>query len=96
MGNRLNMAERLTVSTTSENHDAILELLKMHRRLQVEAFEQQAKAIAITLALREAEKHRLKRDHREALEHIDHALRIDPGHAEAKILRRLVVQAMGD
>lgn len=90
------MAERLTISTTPENHDAILELLKMHRRLQVEAFEQQAKAIAITLALREAEKYRLKRDHREALEHLDHALRIDPNHAEAKALRRLVVQAMGD
>lgn len=90
------MAERLTITTTPENHDAILELLKMHRRLQVEAFEQQAKAIAITLALREAEQSRLKRDHRDALEHIDHALRIDPDHAEAKILRRLVVQAMGD
>lgn len=90
------MSERLTITTTPENHDAILELLKMHRRLQIEAFEQQAKAIAITLALREAERYRLKRDHREALEHIDHALRIDPNRAEARILRRLVVQAMGD
>ena len=90
------MAERLTITTTPENHDAILRLLQMHRQLQIDAFEQQAKAIAITLALREAEKHRLKRDHREALKHIDYALRIDPNHAEAKVLRRLVLQAMGD
>ncbi|MBX2852140.1 MAG: hypothetical protein KTR15_10380 [Phycisphaeraceae bacterium] len=88
------MSERLTVTTSPENHKAILELLKMHRRLQVEAFEQQAKTIAITLALREAEHHRLKREHQKALEDIDHALRIDPNHAEAGILRRLVVQAM--
>ena len=90
------MAERLTVTTTRENHDAIFELLKMHRRAQVDAFEQQAKAIAITLLLRDAEQHRLKRDYHNALEHIDHALRVDPGHAEALVLRRLVIQAMGE
>lgn len=90
------MAERLTVTTTSNNHNAILQLLKMHRRLQVEAFEQQAKTIAVTLLLRDAEKHRLDRDYREALELIDQALKVDPDHAETRVLRRVVVQSMSD
>ena len=69
-------------------------MLKMHRRLQVEAFEQQAKAIAVTLLLRDAEKRRLGQDYDEALELIDDALKVDPDHAEALVLRKIVVRTM--
>jgi len=88
------MDYRFVISTTRENHEQIFALLRSLRKAQINAFESKAREIEVVTLLRQAEQYRLKQSYRAALRLIDQALRVDPNHAEARVLRKIVVGAM--
>ncbi|MEO0477344.1 MAG: hypothetical protein AAF085_15455, partial [Planctomycetota bacterium] len=84
------LGDQLVIKTTPQNHDEIKALFQSIRKAQLREFEQQARTLEVVALLRQAEEYRLKQDYRNALEKIDHALRVDPNNLEARILKKIV------
>lgn len=92
----VDLDRQFIIKTTRANHDEILTLMRTIRLAEIAAFEAQARAIEATLLLKQAEAHRLKQEDKAALQLINRALRVSPGHPEALALRSIVIETMGD
>ena len=84
------LGDQLVIKTTPENHAEIKALFRAMRKAQLREFEQQARTLEVVALLRQAEEYRLKQDYREALEKINHALRVDPNSLEARTLKEII------
>ncbi|MEM9347442.1 MAG: hypothetical protein AAGB26_12570 [Planctomycetota bacterium] len=91
----VDLDKQFIIKTTKTNHDSILKLMRTMRQAEVESFKALAREVEATLLLKQAEAHRLKQEDKQALRLIDRALRVDPGHPEAGVLRQIVIDAMG-